>query len=111
MSRRLEHLKFEPGVIDEVLQFLRVKIAHFKDIEKECSLFLDEMAITSGDCFNNSNNSFWGHVTFPRDTNRKACQALVLMLTGIASRWKQVVAYHFTDKSLSGNLLTDYRHN
>lgn len=106
LTRKMEHMKFEPGLIDEVFQFLSMKVIYFEEIDKDCALFLDEMAITSGIVFNNSTNCFLGHVTLPLDIQRRACQALVIMLAGIGSRWKQIVAYHFTDKSLSGELLS-----
>lgn len=106
LTRKMEHMKFEPGLIDEVFQFLSMKVIYFEEIDKDCVLFLDEMAITSGIVFNNSTNCFLGHVTLPLDIQRRACQALVIMLAGIGSRWKQIVAYHFTDKSLSGELLS-----
>lgn len=108
LTRRMENLKFKPGLLDEVFEFLSIKVNYFKELDKNCALFLDEMVISSSIVFDNSNNCFFGHVTLPLDTNnkRQACQALVIILGGIGGRWKQVVAYHYTDKSLNGELLS-----
>lgn len=91
--------KIEPGLIDEVFDFLNIKISHFKkDTDKDCILVLDEMCITSGIFYDNSSKKFIGKVTLPDNNKQEAC--LVIMLAGIASRWKQIVAYHFTTKTL-----------
>lgn len=108
LTRKLENLKFEPGLIDEVFDFLNIKISHFKkDTDKDCILILDEMCITSGIFYDNSSKKCIGKVTLPDNNKQEACQALVIMLAGIASRWKQIVAYHFTTKTLKGVDLKD----
>lgn len=41
----------------------------------------------------------FGNATIPGQ-NQKATHGLVVMLVGIHSRWKQVVAYHFTGNTI-----------
>lgn len=95
LSRRLESLKFSPGILDEVFEFLALKVSGMSSHEKNCAITLDEMAITSSNIFDPSSKQYIGDVTLPQHKGI-AKNALVVMLGGITSRWKQTIAYHFT---------------
>lgn len=70
--------------------------------EKHCALLLDEMQLTAGLDFDPTVKKPIGLATAPLanpDPDKEftyATHGLVVMLTGLSSRWKQVVAYHFT---------------
>lgn len=104
LSEKLENLKFKSGIINEVLEFMKIKISGFeKEIDKDCTLVLDEMSITAGTFYDASTNTIIGNVTLPdHDTSIIATHGLVFMLAGIASRWKQVVAYYLTGNKVNG---------
>ena len=105
LQRRLEHIKFVPGILYEVLDLLNVKIKHFKtEQEKLCNLALDEMTITESTEFDMSTGTYFGNVTFPGQTG-KANHVLVFMLWGLSTRWKQVIAYYFTNGKSDGEQL------
>lgn len=63
--------------------------------DRDCGVVLDEMSIDQSLSFCNNNKKMFGNTTVPGQ-NQKATHGLVVMLVGINSRWKQVVAYHFT---------------
>jgi len=65
-------------------------------------LVLDEMSITPSHVFDVSRNTYLGTTTLSNYSNNKriSTHALVLMLGGISSRWKQIVAYYYTGDSL-----------
>lgn len=68
LSRRLEALKFTSGILDEVFEFLRIKVLSFKkDLDKHCMLVLDEMSITSSNSFDTSTNTFVDCATLPNN--------------------------------------------
>lgn len=48
LARRLQGLKFLPGILTEVIDVLKMKAENMQDIEKDCALFLDEMEIARG---------------------------------------------------------------
>lgn len=48
-----------------------------------------------------STSCLHGDVTLP-DHSGMATHALVIMLGGVTTRWKQTVGYHFTDNSVNG---------
>ncbi|KAH7977595.1 hypothetical protein HPB49_002919 [Dermacentor silvarum] len=77
------------------------------DIEKDCALFLDEMEIRSGVELDHGSDSFLGTATL-HESNQLANNALVFMVGGINSRWKQVIAYHFTGAYVPGDTLKDF---
>lgn len=107
LRRRLQNLKFEPGILDEVFKFLEVKIQTFKsDHEKDCVLIMDEMAITPANLFDVSSNKNIGKINLPNHEGT-GTSVLVFMLGGISTRWKQTVAYFFTGKSVNGDVYHD----
>lgn len=104
LQRRLEDVKFLPGVLNEVLQPLALKVATMSTVERHACLMIDEMSITPGLDYDNSSKTVIGIPTLkPSSASMTALplatHALVFMLGGISSRWKQTVAYHFTAAS------------
>lgn len=65
--------------------------------DKKCSLTLDEMSIEANTVYDSSSGQVMGSVTLPGHGGI-ATHGIVFMLSGIASRWKQTVAYYFTGK-------------
>lgn len=71
--------------------------------ENHCALSLDEMSIDGKWEFDESTKQYFGTVTFPEPNQNHPSDALVFMIGGLTTRWKQVVGYHFTDKKSDGN--------
>lgn len=94
----------EPGILHEVFDFLQLKVEALRSEERECCLTLDEMAIKPGVQYDVSSSCMRGDVTLP-DHQGEATHALVIMIGGITTRWKQTVAYHFTGNSTDGTKL------
>lgn len=104
LRRSLECISMEPGVLEEVFQFLKLKVVQMRPEERECCLTLDEMCIQEGLQYDRSSSCLRGGVTLPGHDG-VATHALVFMLGGIATRWKQTVAYYFTGNSVRGETL------
>lgn len=96
LTKRIQNLKFESGVLHEVFQFLSIKVSKMSSFDKECVVIVDEMSIESGTQYDPSSKKIIGNVTFPSITTRLAKNGLVVMLAGISTKWKQVVAYEYT---------------
>ncbi len=94
-------MKFEPGVLTEVFDFLKLKVHGLTELERECVLTLDEMAITPSMELHMLTGKLYGDVTSPGHTGA-ATHACVFMLAGNTLRWKQVVVYHFSGSSNGG---------
>ncbi|XP_025162472.1 uncharacterized protein LOC112590384 [Harpegnathos saltator] len=80
LRRKKEGVNFEEGILEDVFDILKKQISLFKDDrEKDAMIAIDEMRQI-----------------------QKASHALVIMLAGIFSRWKQVVAYYYTPNRFNG---------
>ena len=105
LQRQLENWDFKSGIIEEAFDFLKIKIPFFKDeIYVDSLLVIDEVGITPGKIFDCSTKSYVGFVTLGdnKDSTELADHGLVFMLAGISHRWKQPVAYYYTNQSTSG---------
>lgn len=104
LRRSLEGLRFNSGILDKVFDSLALKTTQMCEKERTSTLVLDEMSIKSSVEFDVRTGTILGQVTLPGH-HGKATHALVLMLAGVSSRWKQVVAYYFTGNSVYGSAL------
>lgn len=104
LNRKMEHISMEPGILNEVFSFLKLKTTKMNEFERVCCLTLDEMSIQPGVQYDKSSSCIRGETTLPGD-NGVATHALVFMLAGIGTRWKQTVAYHFTSDGFDGKCL------
>lgn len=69
------------------------------DIERDCGIVIDEMSLDEAEEWCASSKQFVGKTTLP-PTDGLASKGLVVMIVGVAERWKQVVAYEFTKASI-----------
>jgi hypothetical protein len=110
LQRRIEHLKFSPGLLQEVLNVMKVKVNTMVEEERRCVILIDEMAITPKLDFDPSTGLVLGKPTIPSSNKifeEVATHGLVYMLAGVTSRWKQVVGYQFTGKSFDAGFLRE----
>eukprot|EP00094_Tigriopus_californicus_P012753 TCALIF_12328-PA protein Name:"Similar to T Transposable element P transposase (Drosophila melanogaster)" AED:0.10 eAED:0.10 QI:0/0.5/0.33/0.66/1/1/3/150/465 len=103
LQRRTKDISFDSGILFDVFSMMALKTEYMSSQDRICCLLLDEMAITSGNFYDSSTDSLVGHVTLP-DHDGDASKALVVMLGGIAARWKQTVAYFYTGNSTNGKV-------
>lgn len=104
LQRRMEDMGFESGILYDVLELLRLKVNTMDEADLDCGIIFDEMSIEEARSYCIPSGKFYGNVT-TEDQRVLASHALVFMLVGIKSRWKQVVAYHFTGNTVSENIL------
>lgn len=95
LQRRIQHFKFQPGILHEIFDALKDKVSTMNPADRDCCLFFDEMSIKEATDFDTSTSSIIGNATLTGSSG-SASKALVFVLGGIRSRWKQIVAYHFT---------------
>jgi hypothetical protein len=114
LQRRIEHLKFAPGLLNEILIQLKIKVETMKDEEKHCAILLDEIAITPKYDYDPSTGLVLGKPTIPSSSGQfeeLATHGLVYMIAGVTTRWKQIVGYQLTGNSFDANYVkTDIIH-
>jgi hypothetical protein len=106
LHRSIQDFKFDSGILDEVFNFLSIKVATLRAEERECCLTVDEMSIKPSVELDNRSGCFLGNVTLPGHSGT-ATHSLVFMLAGITTRWKQTVAYYLTGNSTDGTVFAD----
>ncbi|XP_025152438.1 uncharacterized protein LOC112588104 isoform X2 [Harpegnathos saltator] len=79
-----------------------MKVQTFADAEKHAVLIIDEMSIKPGLQYDNSIVAVVGRPTMKLSggfdsSHQKATHALVFMLYGISTKWKQTIGYEFTE--------------
>lgn len=77
LQRRTQVVRFEPGVLTEVFDFLIPKTSGSTDLERECVLTIDEMAITPCVELHTLSGKLYGDVTLPGHTGVAATHACV----------------------------------
>lgn len=102
LRHSLEGVRFDSGLLTEVFELLQLKVDQMNDKERDCALTLDEMSITPSVEYDVRTGRLMGEVTLPGHSG-KATHAMVFMLSGISTRWKQTVAYYFTGNSVFGS--------
>ena len=104
LQRRLKTVSFRPGILDQVFIYLQLKVKQPCEEEQVCFLTLDETSISPCVEYDPSSGQLLGYVSL-EDHSGVATHALVIMLGGVTSRWKQTVAYYFTGNSSDGTVL------
>lgn len=111
---RIQQAPFRPGIQADIIEWLQYKLQSSAVQERDCVLMLDEMSVKKCLEYDKGLRSFVGCVT---DTVKPAhcCDAnsnlalanhaLVLMVRGLTTKWKQVVAYYLTGDSVDGSVL------
>lgn len=91
---------------------LEVKVKEMNDRQKNL-LPLTRRVVTVGLEYDASSGNLQGNVTLPQHPG-SADHALVFMSGGITTRWKQTVAYHYTNLQTDGavfdNIILDIIH-
>lgn len=110
---RIQTAPFRPGVQTDIIKWLQCKLQLSVAQERDCVLMLDEMAVRKCLEYDKGLRSFVGCVTdevckFQRDSTSDvalASHSLVIMIRGLTTNWKQVVAYYLTGESVEGSVL------
>lgn len=115
LQKNIENINFSPGILEDVFPALAAKVATFKAEDRYAVIMLYEIQLTPSLDYDCTKSSVIGHSTLASSDQSApaglATHALVFMLGGVTSRWKQTVAYHFSpdssDKKQVFNILFD----
>lgn len=86
LARRLQNLKFLPGILHEVVDIIKCKAETMEDVEKDCVLFLDELEIATGVELDRAKDTLLGVITLSLKPKELANKALVFMVGGLNQR-------------------------
>lgn len=98
----LNKVPFGCGLNEQVLKVLEANMATTKPINRNCILTFDEMSLTPSLNYSKGEDSIIGLVNCGEGKKlRFADHAMVFLLRGVAEKWKQPVAYFFTEGAMS----------
>ncbi|XP_075741336.1 uncharacterized protein LOC142790264, partial [Rhipicephalus microplus] len=96
LQRDIEHCKFRPGLLVDIMDSLAVEVNCMTEYERHACLMMDEMQITPSLIYDPSADAVLGRPTIPLadgslPADTLATHGLVFMLGGVTTRWKQVI--------------------
>ncbi|XP_063529653.1 uncharacterized protein LOC134740927 [Cydia strobilella] len=102
LHRLSEKICMKPGVNPQIFSHIRNTVKHWGQQQKLCSIVFDEIALTPYLTYNESNDLIHGFVDVTGERKMKFCDhALVFMVRGICSSWRQCISYHFCEGTTS----------
>ncbi|CAG9786340.1 unnamed protein product [Diatraea saccharalis] len=102
LSRLSNRIEFECGVNKNIFEHIKINIKDWDIKKRLCSLIFDEVALTPRLAYNESKDKIYGVVEIAGERKLKlADHALVFMVRGICSSWRQSIAYYFCDGTVS----------
>ncbi|KAM7311300.1 hypothetical protein ISCGN_008207 [Ixodes scapularis] len=106
LQRRLQQHKFPPGILIEMMKPLEVKVGLMSPAERHAVLMMDEIQLNEGLDYDATTGTVIGRPTIGLSSGKLpdsclATHGFVFMLGGMSTRWKQTVAYEFTENSFS----------
>ena len=123
-QEHLTKIDCEPGECTDFINLTELKVPTMTEIEKNCVMNIDEMGIAPGVEYDSATQSYVGNITVPlsqkmQDERIKetgvynpavelAYHAISIVLVGLATNWRQLVAFHYTGKSFDPEFLAEW---
>lgn len=102
LARISERVVFECGINENTMNYVKNITKNWDEQKKLCSLVFDEVALTPHLTFNENQDKINGFVEIAGQRKQKfADHALVFMIRGICSSWRQTIAYYFCAGTVS----------
>ena len=107
LQRDLQKMNMKPGFIDSVLEALKLKVSTMVEKDKNVALVFDEMSIKQGLVYNESQDTVEEFEDYGKMgiTKYIANHAIAFVVRGLASKWKQPVAYFLTSGPIQATKL------
>lgn len=88
-----------PGIQNITFQILKIKTETLNEIDKYCTLSMDEMFLKAHLFYNSTRDKVIGFEDLGLDNRSEkylpACSVAVMLVRGICQSWKQPLAYFF----------------
>lgn len=102
LMRLSEKVSIEPGLNPKIFDHISHSCKNWHTEQKLCTIVFDEVSLTPHLTFNEKKEKIYGIVDIAGERKLKYCDhALVFMLRGICSSWRQSIAYYFGEGTVS----------
>ena len=99
LYRYVRALPISPGINPAIINLMKTKVAMMDEPSRYCLVTFDEMALKSEFRYNAASDEVDGLVHLVHPEAKPANQALVFMARSLYSRWKQPVAFFFSENA------------
>lgn len=90
-------IRFKEGINPHLMSFIKEEVSQLPELDKMCTIGWDEMSLTANLTFDQIKDYIDGFEDIgSKRTNNFATHALVFMVRGIQSPFKQPIAYYLT---------------
>ena len=109
LRRFISKIPMAAGIPQATLNLLKQKISHMSEMEKLCTLCVDEVSLKKHLFYSIGDNQIVGLEDFGGGyrTNKVATSALVLLVRSISGGWKQPLGYVLANESCPVDTLED----
>ncbi|CAK1580042.1 unnamed protein product [Parnassius mnemosyne] len=98
LNRLAENIIFNVGLNDNIFRVLKHRTQKWDTKKKLCSILFDEVALTPHLTYVESQDEIRGFKDFGFEKELRFCDhALVFMLKGVCSNWRQPICYYFCE--------------
>lgn len=107
LRRSVKKLKIYPGFNRNLLNTFKVKVNSMSPESKLCCIVFDEMSLKEGVSYNSERDEVEGLEDFGYIGRSSFVDnhALVFMLRGLTSKWKQPIGYFLSNSTVSSGML------
>lgn len=106
LNRLSEKIIIEPGLNLKVFEFISNKTKNWNCHQKLCTIVFDEIALTPHLNYNEKQDEINGFFDVAGERKMKFCDhALVFMIRGVCTSWRQTVAFYFLEATVSSAAL------
>ncbi len=102
----LSKLHFEEDICPNLLELLKLRVSRLKQEDRVAILLADEISLKEAVDYSSAEDRVFG-VKKPSGQDQYLDNALVLMVSGLQTRWKQAFAYFFEHSAVKGPKLKD----
>jgi hypothetical protein len=108
LNSLLQQIPFSTGVHADLVTHLSIHASEMAEEDKFCILLFDEMSVKPNLFFDSHHDRIDGFEDLGKGgkTDQVAKYALVFMVRGLFSNWKQPVAYYFSHSSTSALIIS-----
>lgn len=99
LNRKLTNFKIQTGLFSCFWEPLKVKAAEMSELDRYCSLMIDEMEISCQRDYDKYLKKYFGNITLG-DVSYLGTHILVGAVRGVKSPWKQIIACEVTGSSI-----------
>jgi hypothetical protein len=101
LTNFLNKVPFRPGINIHILNTLKKQVEKLPEIDRTCALLFDEISLQPFLQYNKKYDALDGFENYGAERKLKlADHAMVFMVKGLATKWKQPLMYVFTQNAM-----------